>query len=416
MSSKLQKLLSIAEPTFTVLALIQYSADWMPLILSGGVSEGDGVDINSFNFTLNVLTFLLTYMISGFLLLLRWKKTIYFLSKDRIIALLVGIAIASFFWSFSPSSTLRSCIGLIGTTLFGVYLGTRYTIRDQVKLLGLAYGLIIIFSILFAVGLPRYGIMGGVHAGSWRGIFTHKNFFGRALAFSGVLFAICGNINTQKKWLPWFGIVMIMGLLVLARSTTSIINFVILLASLYSYRVLRLKYLLMVPAFLGILTVSSVVVDWYNQNATAILGTFGKDPSLTGRTDLWAWVWEMIEKRPWLGYGYKAFWNGLDGPSAYIVRAARWPVPYSHNGLLDLWLDVGFLGVAAYIFGFGLNLLRALWWARFSIGFDGLWPLVYLTYTVLSNLTEGGIMAQNGIFWVLYTALSISLVLPPERQ
>jgi hypothetical protein len=35
MNSKINQLLRIIEPTFTVLALIQYSADWMPLILSG---------------------------------------------------------------------------------------------------------------------------------------------------------------------------------------------------------------------------------------------------------------------------------------------------------------------------------------------------------------------------------------------
>ncbi|WP_049558612.1 O-antigen ligase family protein, partial [Limnoraphis robusta] len=75
-----------------------------------------------------------------------------------------------------------------------------------------------------------------------------------------------------------------------------------------------------------------------------LLGLIGKDPSLTGRTDLWAWAREMIDKRPWLGYGYTAFWQGLDGGSAYIIRAARWPVPYSHNGILDLWLDIGLLG------------------------------------------------------------------------
>ena len=261
MSSKIDKLLRIVEPTFTVLALIQYSADWMPLILSGGVSEGDGVDINSFNFTLNVLTYLLTYVISGFLLLLRWKKVVYFMSKDRIVWVLVGIAIASFLWSVSPGRTLKSCIGLIGTTFFGLYLGTRYSIRDQVKMLGLAYGLIIVFSILFAVGLPRYGIMGGVHAGAWRGIFTHKNFFGRALAFSGVLFMILTNINTQKKWLPWLGVVTVMGLLVLAKSTTSMINFVVLIGGLYAYRVLRLRYFLMIPGFFAIVAIGGVVID-----------------------------------------------------------------------------------------------------------------------------------------------------------
>jgi O-antigen ligase len=98
-----------------------------------------------------------------------------------------------------------------------------------------------------------------------------------------------------------------------------------------------------------------------------------------------------------------------------VIRAARWPVPYSHNGILDLWLDLGLLGVGTYLLGFVINFSRAIFLARFSIGLDGMWPLIFLTYLILTNATEGGILAQNSIFWVLYTALSLSITKLPEK-
>ena len=54
----------------------------------------------------------------------------------------------------------------------------------------------------------------------------------------------------------------------------------------------------------------------------------GKDPTLTGRSELWAYVWKDIDLRPLLGWGYAAFWsvNKSGGPGYFqrgeMVRAA----------------------------------------------------------------------------------------------
>ncbi len=412
----MEKFLKYFEPSFAVLAIIHYSANWLPLILSGGASEGDGTDINSFDFTLNVLLFLLTYVISASLLLLRWKKFLIFSTRGTFIWVMVLIALASYFWSDFPDRTLKSCIGLIGTTLFGIYLGSRYTLKEQLKLLVWAYGIIGVFSLVFAIALPRYGVEQAVHAGAWRGIYNHKNLLGRGMTMGGVIFALSPSLFEKKdRWLCRTALGLACILLVMAKSSSSLINFTLLMISLTAYRILRFRFLLLIPAFLATVTLSATIVEIYTANAEELLGLIGKDPSLTGRTDIWAWVGEMIDKRPWLGYGYTAFWQGLDGESAYVIRAARWPVPYSHNGILDLWLDIGLLGVSAYLLGFGINFLKAIFLARFSLDLDGLWPLIFLTYLILTNASEGGILAQNNIFWVLYTALSLSMTMPIEK-
>ncbi|UJB69157.1 O-antigen ligase family protein [Acaryochloris sp. 'Moss Beach'] len=110
-------------------------------------------------------------------------------------------------------------------------------------------------------------------------------------------------------------------------------------------RVFRWKYELMIPALLAILLVGMSGFLFLTENMDSLLISAGKDPSLTGRTDLWVWALDDIGKRPWLGYGYGAFWQDFSSKAALIRYAAGWQVPSAHNGLLDLLLDLGILGV-----------------------------------------------------------------------
>jgi hypothetical protein len=69
-----------------------------------------------------------------------------------------------------------------------------------------------------------------------------------------------------------------------------------------------------------------------------------------------------------------------------------------------------------YVMGFVIMLVRSIRLARITSGLDGLWPLTYLTYIFLSNLSEGGLLGQNNLFWVLYTSLAISSITIPNHK
>jgi hypothetical protein len=73
--------------------------------------------------------------------------------KDFLIWVLVGIALASAIWTVAPDITLRRSLLLLGTTLFGIYLAMRYSLREQLQLLSWALGLVILLSIVFAIGI-----------------------------------------------------------------------------------------------------------------------------------------------------------------------------------------------------------------------------------------------------------------------
>ncbi|MGL5077698.1 MAG: O-antigen ligase family protein, partial [Waterburya sp.] len=142
----------------------------------------------------------------------------------------------------------------------------------------------------------------------------------------------------------------------------------------------------------------------------------GKDTTLSGRTFIWQYVWDQIQLRFWLGYGLSAFWNGYEGPSGYVQLAMRIPVIYAHNGFLDIWLSIGLVGLSVFVVGFLLTTAQSLELLRKTNTPEGFWPLLFLTYILLSNLTEGTVSTMNNFFWAIYVAVSYSLIIAKNKQ
>jgi O-antigen ligase len=192
-----------------------------------------------------------------------------------------------------------------------------------------------------------------------------------------------------------------MGLLVFSRSATSLLVFALLFVLLPVFRLLRLPpFQLVISSFfttLASLAALAVVVP----NISSILAVFGKKSDLTGRTELWGQVLTAIGRHPWHGYGVYSFWVGMYGPSAAVIEAVGWDVPHAHNGLLDLLLDVGAIGLILFMFAYLGGVLGAIRNYRQSRSDEHLWPLMFLTLFALGNLTESSIIHQS-LFWTLF--------------
>jgi O-antigen ligase len=144
-------------------------------------------------------------------------------------------------------------------------------------------------------------------------------------------------------------------------------------------------------------------------NAALLLPAVGKDPTLSERTVIWAAVWTTIAKQPILGYGYGAFWTGLQGPSLNIVLISGWALAQAQNGFLDLWLQVGVAGVL-------LILLATVQAARDALQcFRGSredhyvrWCIVVIVTTLVYNTGESSLgMVQ--LVWFLFLLACIGL-------
>jgi exopolysaccharide production protein ExoQ len=407
----MNKLLILAEKAFTVISFLHYSGGPLLVILSGGVSEGEGGDEPPSFMLINAI-FSVTYLISFCLLAIRWKKVAPVILKGGLIWVLLGLAVFSMFWSFSPDITRTRIIALIGTAIFSLYFASRYGLKEQLQIFGWTFGLAVATSILFAILLPQYGQMGGVHNGAWRGIYSHKNVLGNMMVTSATVFSLLALTIRQHKWIFWsmFGVSAV--LIILSKASSPIVNLLILMSVLFILYILRWRYVLMVPALMGISSVGIVLYSLISNNAEQVAGAFGKNLTLTGRTNFWPLIIEKIWDNPWFGYGFGAFWQGLAGPSAYIWNASTFKAPNGHNGYLDLCLDLGLVGFSIYAIKFITSFQRALAYSRMRGTPDGFWPTLLFCYIILSNLTESTLMLQNNLLWTMQVATFLSLGMP----
>lgn len=396
--------LRVTESGFLILVLLISTGGPVHLIrLERGIpNEGDPV--------LRTIWFGI-YTVTLLLMATHWKSVIRTAMRDKLLWILIAIALASVLWSSTWWVTLRRDIALIQTTFLGLYMAARYTLNEQLRLLAWTFGLAIILSFVFALAPPNYGVMhDGLHDGRWRGIYIHKNSLGSVMDLSVVSFLLLALSDRSYRWFAWAGFGLSAILILLSGSKTALVVLLTLLALLPLYKALRWRRDLVIVVLIAAVLLGGGFTTLLLSNLETALGALGKDATLSGRTDLWSVLWEMIWNRPLLGYGYGGFWQGAKGEaSSYVWQVVGWEAPHGHNGYLDLWIDLGLLGLSTFVIYFLLNILRGVAWARLTKKPAGLWPLTYLTFFFLANLTESVVLTQHNILWILYVATVLSM-------
>ena len=415
----MKRIPEIIEQVFIILSLVLYSSGPLTLILSNGAEQVDENLINSdtADFLILRIVFIINYLITFLLIVIHQDKIIDALIKNWTIFTLTGIAIISVTWSSIPTLTQSHSVALFGSSLFGLYIGSRYNFRDQLRLLGWSFAIIIMMSFLFATVFPKYGMMPiGIHEGAWRGIYVHKNILGKVMVISTIVFWLLASNYDEKPWITkaaMVGLGLSFCLLILSKSSSSMINCIIILSLIPLYKALRWRYYLTI---ITTIVISSSLFWFINTNIETLLELIDKDVTLSGRTNMWPYILYMLQEHPWLGYGYNGFWNDWNSPGAYIWYAIVWEAPNSHNGLLDLWLELGLLGVIVFLIGFVQTLRRGIAEFRSNTSEESIWALLYLTNLVMSNLTESSLLNRNDIFWLLYVTISFSLFINPSKK
>jgi exopolysaccharide production protein ExoQ len=398
----MKKVFIFTEQLMTFICFMIYSGTPLDPFLTNNFSSEDP------DRSIYRLLYTATYGLSIFLLCLRWKKGLYALTRDKFTWVLLGICAFSIFWSSDVEATTRRVFGLLGTTIFGVYLASRYTLRQQLNLCALMLSISALICIFYSLFLPAYGIQLDVVGGALRGMYAHKNLLGKRFLLSGIIFLFLATTAKKKQWLLWGGYSVSFLLVLLSKSTTCLANLILITIAFQAYQTLRWKYQTLIPTFLLVATLSVGFSLWFINGADALLSTVGKDTTLTGRTDLWPPVWDMIMKKPWLGYGYGAFWLGWNSESANVLRIIGWDAPNSHNGFLDIILSIGMLGFITFAIGFVINLWHSIYLIRHNHNISSMWLLIYLTFIFSSNTTETTLLDQNSIEWVLYVSAVLS--------
>lgn len=317
---------------------------------------------------------------------------------------------ASMLWSVSVGLTFRRAVALVGTTSIALLAVQLLREGELQSILSRTFKLAMVLSVCFAVLLPEYGVMTGLHQGAWRGIFTHKNIMGGWFGLVAVFFFAQALAGHRIGWI-WF--VVAVGLVFKSTSITALLvctfSCAILLLSRANAHAGKLRPVLVLLTFCALLALLYGATGVYEQ----ILSSAGRDVTLTGRTDVWTAVLPRLADRPILGYGYGAFWSGLENRLGLIEQSIGFRPAHAHNGFIDVALSIGLLGVALYAAVCVRMLWRAGGWAELPMS---LFAKSFLIFFLIYNMTESFSLAQNSLYWILICIFSLGMRRGDDRR
>jgi exopolysaccharide production protein ExoQ len=321
------------------------------------------------------------------------------LFRTRPFMILLVFTFLSAIWSDAPGLTLRRSIALALTFVFGAYLASRFTLKEQFRLLAWAFAICIVFSFIFELlGLnPSEGIPG------WYGVFFHKTELGRNFALGALVFLFWKRVEPDHRKLALLGFIFSAILVVLSRDVTSLVTLLVLLIVFpYVERVIRWNTARAIAAIIALLMFGGLSILYVSEHLGEVTGLLGKDPLLTGRVPLWILSAAMALRRPWLGYGFSASWLPDDAYTQRIWHVLGWMPPHAHNGVLELWLELGLIGTSIFMLIYIHYCLRAIRLLRKTRESVATWPLVFLLFFFITNFTESFFVTTNSIFFLLY--------------
>lgn len=394
---------STFERLFVVIALLFYGGALFPFLQDATVGEA----VNTEGSLTSQLIYLIIYLITFYYSFTYLGALKNALSSNKELLLLFALAVVSIAWSDDAAVTSRRVFALLCTSLFGYYLAVRYTLVDMLRLLTQSLTIAGVLSVMAAVALPAYGLMGamqegGYHEGAWKGVYIHKNTLGRLMVINTLTAYTLYRYTKDKRY--WLIITLAVFLIVMSRSSSALVLVILIIGFANLLKTFQLKgpglvlMLLSLPLLLGLLGYYAIM------NYELLFEYLGKDATLTGRTLLWEQVLEAIGKRPILGHGFSGFWLGEHSASAVIIQQLNWEVPNAHNGFLDILLDLGYAGMACFLVLHIGSLFSFM--KQFSLYRQSMysWGVEYLLLFLFYNFLESNALRQNSFMWLVFVA------------
>jgi exopolysaccharide production protein ExoQ len=384
---------------------------WLNLRTPGDITDGQPYDRAFY-----------TVLIAVAFIILRRRKINWneLFTKNVWIWLYFIFGVLSFLWSDYPFVSFKRWIKGVGLVFMATVILTEERPYDAlgVILRRLAF-LFLPLSVLFIKYYPELGKQYHNFTGvaMYIGVATQKNGLGRICLLSTIYFSWNLLFNRQdgielgrKLHFSIYLILfpMIAWLLYMANSATSLTCMVVAVAIFIVARqpAIARKPIRIMTICLGCIIIYGILDFLFDVNKT-VIAMLGRRPDLTTRVPMWKELLNMV-KNPIVGFGYESFWLG----ARRQIMELHWGIGMqAHNGYLDMYLNLGLIGLFFVVCWILLGLRKVS--RQLVIDYRaGILRLCFIIIVALYNWTEATFYGLN-IMWML---LFLGIMDVPSRQ
>lgn len=339
----------------------------------------------------------LTLMLSA-ILILTWRKTFNwgtFALNNKFLILVYLYLVLSVSWSPYPEATFKRAFKDFGHVLVALVLLSEKDPLNTLKIIYVRLSYIIFpLSIVLIKYFPAIGRVPN-RSGSniFAGVATHKNGLG-AIVFVTGLFLFIDLLHLKNReeerrnideWIRIGMLVLGFYLLFTCQSLTSILSLTLGAFIIWMMSRLSLTWSPRRVLNLGLVAIIFAGILEFGFDATTTISEWaGRGSGFSGRTLIWDMV-KAADTNHILGSGFYTFWNS---PESLEVRTLfKGTLASAHNGLLEMYLDGGMVGLVLLI------ILLVIWGKKSLQGmllgsFQGQVCLTFWILTVFNNFSE----------------------------
>jgi exopolysaccharide production protein ExoQ len=341
---------------------------------------------------------------------LNWGQA---LTRNKWFLLYYLYCLASVFWTDEPYVLGKRWVKDLGNPIMALVLLTERSPYDATgaTLRRLSFAMLPL-SVLFVKYFPELG-RGYTSSGSpmYTGIGNQKNDLGLMCLMAG-LYYVWSYLHPRPDWrapaerqallaLPILG--SLAWLLYMSNSQTSLVCLLVATALLVLARLPALAKSpgRMLPV-VGGLAVGAAMLQLTLDFKATVLPALGRGEDLTNRTV----IWEIVLRHAGsslVGTGFMSYWT--PARTEAVRRELGAPLNQAHNGYLEQYLNLGYIGVTFIALIVVIALVRLQAHLR-DDSRPAFLRLVFVSCSVLYNYTEAAFYGINNM-WMLFLLATI---------
>jgi O-antigen ligase len=365
----------------------------------------------------------------------RAERTKKILRRNKWLIVLFVYMAVSIVWSNFPAISLRRCLRSVGTLMMVLVVLTEHNPLGAVR--ALLRRLYLVHIPLSIAAIKYFRNIGVAYDYSgfeemWTGLAMHKNNLGQVAMCSGLVSSWGIVQNWARKKLTLDLLLLVLTLWVLrgsknSHSSTSILGFICSVALLLGLqyikkRASRAKRIILAEMIVLIVLAPFVLLAFEAFDTTPVglvLSATGRDLTLTDRTLLWTDTLNNAAKSPVVGVGFGAYWVGRIGYAMYPLpnwsrKTPTWRPDEGHNGFIDVYVDLGVIGVVLMLLVVGSAFVGAL--DDLENEFElGRLRLIFLLSIVINNVAESSFLKGTHSLWFVFLLVAINVPRATQR-
>lgn len=244
--------------------------------------------------------------------------------------------------------------------------------------------------------------------GRIQGIVGSSTLLAMIALLGVIVFGIQLALRTVRRLAGWSSLLLAVLTLALTRSGTvfaacAVVAFTVV-AVLLVRRTTTMRSRMLVTG--AVVAVLAALVSLALVFRGVLLGLLGKSSDLTGRAGIWEAVTELAGQRPWFGGGWAAIWAPWNEQLGQLAKAGGIWQLQAHNAWLDVWLQLGIVGLVIFGSFVGAALVKAWQHAIDRPYLDGeptrfswltLLPLLILVAYLVQSIAESRLLIEGGL-------------------